>query len=59
MGLKDWVRDTIPEYARGGFSDHFNVIGDIAVLTLPLRYLVMHSALPVQLSHGVITSGRY
>ncbi|MCK9591943.1 MAG: hypothetical protein M0Q91_08045 [Methanoregula sp.] len=35
MGLKDWVRDTIPEYALGGFSDHFNVIGDIAVLTLP------------------------
>jgi tRNA (guanine37-N1)-methyltransferase len=35
MGLKDELRDTIPNHAIRFFSDHFNVIGNIAVLSLP------------------------
>ena len=35
MGLKDQVKGTIPDHALRCFSDHFNVIGDIAVLSLP------------------------
>jgi tRNA (guanine37-N1)-methyltransferase len=34
MGLKDQVRGIIPDYALCCLSDHFDVIGDIAVLTL-------------------------
>ncbi len=35
MSLKDQVRDTIPDHALRCFSDHFNVIGDVAILSLP------------------------
>jgi len=35
MGLKDELRDTIPDHVIRRFSDHFNVIGNIAVLSLP------------------------
>jgi tRNA (guanine37-N1)-methyltransferase len=35
MSLKDQVRDILPEHARCSVSDHFNVIGDIAILSLP------------------------
>jgi tRNA (guanine37-N1)-methyltransferase len=35
MGLKDELRDAIPHHAMHRFSDHFNVIGNIAVLSLP------------------------
>jgi tRNA (guanine37-N1)-methyltransferase len=35
MGLKDELRDTIPTQAIRRFSDHFNVIGNIAVLSVP------------------------
>jgi tRNA (guanine37-N1)-methyltransferase len=35
MGLKDELRDTLPNQVMHRFSDHFNVIGDIAVLSLP------------------------
>jgi tRNA (guanine37-N1)-methyltransferase len=35
MGLKDELRDTIPNHAIRRFSDHFKVIGNIAVLCLP------------------------
>jgi tRNA (guanine37-N1)-methyltransferase len=35
MGLKDELRDTIPDHAICRFSDHFNVIGNIAVLCIP------------------------
>ncbi len=35
MGLKDELRDIIPNQALQCFSDHFNVIGNIAVLSLP------------------------
>ena len=34
MGLRDQVRSLIPEHAFGFLSDHFDVIGDIAVLSL-------------------------
>ena len=36
MGLKDQVRGIIPDQALCRLSDHFDVIGDIAVLSLPL-----------------------
>ena len=35
MGLKDQVRYIIPDQALSCLSDHFEVIGDIAVLSLP------------------------
>ncbi len=34
MGLKDQVRGIIPDRALCHLSDHFDVIGDIAVLSL-------------------------
>ncbi|MDD1699180.1 MAG: RsmD family RNA methyltransferase [Methanoregula sp.] len=34
MGLKDQVRGIIPDHTLCSLSDHFDVIGDIAVLTL-------------------------
>ena len=34
MGLKDQVRGRIPDHALSHLSDHFDVIGDIAVLSL-------------------------
>jgi tRNA (guanine37-N1)-methyltransferase len=41
MGLKDQVRGIIPDRALCHLSDHFDVIGDIAVLSLS-HYLVGH-----------------
>jgi tRNA (guanine37-N1)-methyltransferase len=35
MGLKDELRDIIPNHVICRFSDHFKVIGNIAVLCLP------------------------
>jgi tRNA (guanine37-N1)-methyltransferase len=35
MGLKDQLRDSIPDHSLGYLSDRFDVIGSIAVLCLP------------------------
>ena len=35
MGLKEQLKDIIPEQALSSLSDRFDVIGDIAVLSLP------------------------
>lgn len=35
MGLKDQLKDLLPEDLREQVSDHFDVIGDIAVVALP------------------------
>ncbi len=35
MRLKDLLRGTVPDDALGRFSGHFDVIGDIAIVTLP------------------------
>ena len=40
MGLRDQVQGIIPDNARRSLSDHFNVIGDIAVLSLPVELSV-------------------
>jgi tRNA (guanine37-N1)-methyltransferase len=40
MGLRDQVKGIIPDNARCSLSGHFNVIGDIAVLSLPLEVSV-------------------
>ena len=35
MGLKEQLRDTIPGEALSYLSDRFDIIGEIAVLSLP------------------------
>jgi tRNA (guanine37-N1)-methyltransferase len=35
MGLRDQVRGILPDHALCFLSDHFNVIGEIAILSLP------------------------
>lgn len=35
MGLKDQLRGSLPEEVREQVSDHFEVIGDVAVIVLP------------------------
>jgi tRNA (guanine37-N1)-methyltransferase len=40
MGLKDELRDNVPNRAMHRFSDHFNVIGNIAVLSLPPEFSI-------------------
>jgi len=47
MGLKNQVRGIIPDYALCHLSDHFDVIGDIAVLSLS-PYLVGYERIIAQ-----------
>ena len=52
MGLKDQLRGIIPDRALCHLSDHFDVIGDIAVVSLSPYLLGMMGQLLMPSSRG-------
>jgi tRNA (guanine37-N1)-methyltransferase len=51
MGLKDQLRDSIPDHSLGYLSDRFDVIGSIAVLCLPLAL----SDYKAEIAHAILS----
>jgi tRNA (guanine37-N1)-methyltransferase len=58
MTLKEQLKSTIPETALSSLSDHYNVIGEVAVLSLPEQlsaYRQVIAGTVISQSHGIRT----